>query len=739
MKNLTTRIPMQDLQIPLEQTLQKHFGYSTFRPQQKEVIKHLLAGNDAVVLMPTGGGKSLCYQMPALVLDGLTLVISPLIALMKDQVQALRSNGISAAFLNSTLTPTEEAEINTDLQNGTIKLLYVSPERLFSGSFLSYIKTLNIKLVAIDEAHCCSSWGHHFRPEYSKLYIIKRHMPDVPVVALTATADKAVRSDIGELLGMDNPLYFISSFDRPNLSLAVLPGRKKWEQIRQIVSRHQGKSGIIYCSSRNGTEALAAKLQAAGFSANYYHARLSADMRDSIQDEFIEGKTKIICATIAFGMGIDKSNVRFVIHQNMPKNLEGYYQEIGRAGRDGQPAETVLFYSYADVQLQLKFIGEVDNEQYRNIQLAKLERMREYAEAQVCRRKILLSYFSETPADGACGNCDVCKNPPKYFDGTVLAQMALSALHRTKEQVNMSLLVDVLKGSYSPAVREMGFDQVKTFGAGRNQTQFAWLLYIQQFVQQGIMELDYKDKYRLKLTPLSNDILFKGKKVNLVDYDTVKERQEEQKKVKIEKVKVALEYDDGLYDHLRNLRNKLAEEVGKPSYVIFSNASLEDMSAHTPANIREFLQVNGVGEHKARKYGEPFIRAIDEYTGRHPENDYELPEASPMVKRSQSASAKSGKTPAHILTWQQFDGGKTPDEIAMMRGIKQTTIYGHLSRAMIEGYEVSIENILSEQEIEQVKAAMNDLPNAEGLKPIFEYLNGGIDYGKLRIAMAVLR
>jgi len=730
---------MQDTQIALEDTLQKYFGYSTFRPQQKEVIEHLLEGNDAVVLMPTGGGKSLCYQMPALVLGGLTLVISPLIALMKDQVQALRSNGIPAAFLNSSLSSVEEAEVNADLQNGTIKLLYVSPERLFSGSFLSYIKTLNVKLVAIDEAHCCSSWGHHFRPEYSRLYIIKKHLPDIPVVALTATADKAVRSDIGELLGMNHPLFFISSFDRPNLSLAVLPGRKKWEQIRQIVSRYQGECGIIYCSSRKGTEGLAAKLQAAGFSANYYHAGLSADMRDGIQDEFIEGTTKIICATIAFGMGIDKSDVRFVIHQNMPKNLEGYYQEIGRAGRDGQPAETVLFYSYADVQTQLNFIQDVDNEEYRRIQRAKLERMKEYAEAQVCRRKILLSYFSETPPDGDCGNCDVCKNPPKYFDGTVHAQMALSAVHRTKEQVGITTLIEVLKGAYSQGVREQGFENIKTFGAGRATTQFAWLLYIQQFIQQGILELDYKDKYRLKLTPVSNDILFNGKKVKLVGVETVKERQEEQKKVKIEKVKVALEYDDGLYDYLRNLRNKLAEEIGKPSYVIFSNASLEDMSARTPANIRDFLQVNGVGEHKARKYGEAFLRAIDEYTGRHPENDYELPEASTMVKRSQSASAKSGKTPAHILTWQQFDEGKSPDEIALMRGIKPTTIYGHLSRAMIEGYEVNIENILSESELEQVKSALKDLPNAEGLKPIFEHLNGAIDYGKLRIALVVLR
>jgi len=365
--------------------------------------------------------------------------------------------------------------------------------------------------------------------------------------------------------------------------------------------------------------------------------------------------------------------------------------------------------------------------------------MREYADAQVCRRKILLSYFSETPADGACGNCDVCKNPPKYFDGTVLAQMALSAIHRTKEQVNMSMLVDVLKGSYSPAVREMGFDQIKTFGAGRDTTQFAWLLYIQQFVQQGIIELDYKDKYRLKLTPLSHDILFKGKKVNLVDFDTVKERQEEQKKVKIEKVKVALEYDDGLYDHLRNLRNGLAEEIGKPSYVIFSNASLEDMSARTPANIREFLQVNGVGDHKARKYGEPFIRAIDEYTGRHPENDYTLPEASPAVKRTQELNAKRQRAKTYFTTYEKYKEGYTPQEISEMRSLSLTTIYNHLTTMMVDGYEVNIHDLISETEMEQVKKALEDLPDAQGLKPYYEHMNGAVSYDKLRLAVSVLR
>ncbi len=726
----------QDTQLSLEQVLQKHFGYSTFRPLQKEIISHIIEGKDAVVLMPTGGGKSLCYQLPALVLDGLTLVISPLIALMKDQVQALRANGISAAYLNSSLDSVEEAEVNNDLQNGVLKLLYVSPERLFSGSFLSYVKTLNVKLIAIDEAHCVSSWGHHFRPEYSKLAIVKQQMPGIPVVGLTATADKAVRSDIGELLGLHNPKYFISSFDRPNLSLAVLPGRKKWEQIAQIVKRHKDACGIVYCSSRKGTETIATKLQDAGFSANFYHAGLPAATRDAIQDEFIEGKTNIICATIAFGMGIDKSNVRFVIHHNMPKNLEGYYQEIGRAGRDGLPSETVLFYSYADVQTQTRFIEEVDNEQYRKIQFAKMERMKEYAEAQVCRRKILLSYFSETPPDADCGNCDVCKNPPKYFDGTKLAQMALSAVYRMKEKVGITTLVDVLKGSYSVAVRERGLDSIKTFGAGRETTNFAWVLYIQQLIQQGIMELDYKDNYRLKMTSVSQDILFNSKTVRLVAFDTVKERQEEQKKVKVDKVKVDLEYDDALYEDLRDLRHSIAQDIGKPSYVVFSNASLEDMAARMPANVREFMQVNGVGEHKARQYAEVFIKCIDNFTGRTPENDFDVPEKA--IRKARTTKPKTQKTETHLVTWKLYEEGYDPDDICIQRQLKATTIYSHFSRLMTEGYDVDVFRLVTEEEIEKVRGAVKDLGRMDMLKPYYEHLQESVNYGKLRVALAYI-
>ncbi|MCP4124805.1 MAG: DNA helicase RecQ [Bacteroidetes bacterium] len=595
----------------LEDLLQKHFGYKTFRSQQKAIIEEVLQGKDAVVLMPTGGGKSMCYQLPALVFEGLAVVISPLIALMKDQVQALRANGIAAAFLNSSLSSPEVRNVESAVEEGRIKLLYVSPERLLVNGFLDYLRKLNVSFFAIDEAHCVSSWGHSFRPDYKKLSIIKQKFPDIPVMALTATADRAVRSDIGQLLLLDNPKFFIASFDRPNLSLAVLPGQKKWEQLYRIVSKYPNQCGIIYCNSRKSTESLAEKLANKGISAKPYHAGLGAEVRDKTQDAFIQGHIDIVVATIAFGMGIDKADVRFVIHFNMPGNLEGYYQEIGRAGRDGLPSEAILFYSYRDVQTHLGFIDNVEDPAYKKIQMAKLKRMQDYAESPICRRKVLLTYFSEIP-ESDCGNCDVCQNPPVYFDGTTYAQMALSAIARSKETMPASTLVDVLKGSRSFAVNERGFYRIKTFGAGRQESAFAWKLFIQQFLQQGIVDIDYKDYYNLKLTSLSKEILFEGEKVRLVSPDTIKERQKRQKEKPKRTANVSMA-DEDLYNKLRDLRQEIANRMGKPPFVVFSNATLTDMTAIKPTNIQELLEVHGVGEHKAKKFGKRFMEAIMEY------------------------------------------------------------------------------------------------------------------------------
>ena len=696
----------------LQVYLQKHFGYHSFRPLQQQIIQHTLNGGDSVVLMPTGGGKSICYQLPAIISGGLTLVVSPLIALMKDQVESLRANGIAAACLNSSLSASESARVRAQLQRNELRLLYVSPERLFAGRFMDYLKGLNVRLIAIDEAHCVSSWGHHFRPEYKKLAALKDAFPGVPAMALTATADKAVRSDIGALLGLNEPEYFLASFDRPNLSLAVLPGQQKWQQIRRIVRRHPGKSGIIYCTSRIATEKLSEKLRNEGLRAKCYHAGLDSEERNTTQEQFLQGKVHIICATIAFGMGIDKPDIRFVIHQNMPGNLESYYQEIGRAGRDGKPAETVLFYSYRDVQTHMGFIEEIDDEQYKEIQLAKLKRMQEYAEGQVCRRKILLTYFSEVPARD-CGNCDVCHNPPEYFDGTIQSQIALSAVKRLKEQAGVKTLVEVLRGVRSPAVREHHFDQIKTFGTGRSLSSFAWQIYLQQMLQQGLVELDYKDHYTLKLTPESHEVLFKGKRVRLVSPAVIKARQETTRKAT---PAAAPENTLGsqLFEALRSLRSYLAEKAGKPVFTVCSNSTLQDMVDKMPSTYAEFLEIEGVGEYKAKMYSTPFLEVIDRFRAERREDD------------------------TFLSTWRLYTEGMNVHQIARARNIQTTTVYSHLGKLISDGYRVKIQDLLTREELEKVKEAREVLGAPAQLKPYNSFLGGTIEYGKIRVALSYL-
>lgn len=693
-----------------EVLLQKYFGYRSFRPQQKEIIEHLLKGNDAVVLMPTGGGKSICYQLPALLLNGLTVVVSPLIALMKDQVQGLQSNGIKAAFLNSTLTGAEGMKIKMALNNGEINLLYVSPERLFAGDFLEYLSHLNVKLFAIDEAHCISSWGHHFRPEYKKLSILKDVFKDVPTVALTATADRAVREDIGQLLKLNDAKYFVSSFDRPNISLAVLPGQNKRQQIERILRRYPGKSGIIYCSSRAATEKLAEQLEDVGFEAKAYHAGMTNELRSETQDDFIQGKVNIICATLAFGMGIDKSDVRFVIHHNMPGNLESYYQEIGRAGRDGQPAEAILFYSYRDVQTHLGFINEIQNQEYAKIQKAKLNRMQEYAEARICRRKILLSYFSELP-ENDCNNCDVCDNPPKYFDGTQEAQMALSAVARSNELIGITTLVDVLKGSHSPAVVDQNLQTIKTFGVGKKHTHFAWQMFIQQIIQQGVLEIDYRNHYNLKMNALSQKVLFEGRKVRLVSPETIKNRQErmkEQPKQTISRVKV----DQSLFDILKALRKEIADKIKKPAFVVFGDATLTDMCEKLPTNYDEFLEVSGVGDHKAKLYADIFTSTIQKFiTGKSKGDTYKQ-------------------------TYSMLREGKTIEEIAIQRQMQVTTVYSHLAHLLNKGEQLNVFELVSRQEHDKVKKAFNEMGGEQPLKSYYDFLSGQVEYGKIRLLLS---
>ena len=586
--------------------LKRYYGYDRFRPMQEAIIQSILGGRDTVVLMPTGGGKSVCFQIPALMLPGVTVVVSPLIALMKDQVGALHLNGIPAAFYNSTQTGREQRDVEDDCISGKLKLLYVSPEKLLTEPFFHFLSRIRVSLFAIDEAHCISSWGHDFRPEYTQLHALKERFPNVPTIALTATADKLTRQDITTRLGMIDPAVFVDSFNRKNLSLQVLPGQNRIQQITRLLQQKPDTSGIIYCLSRKSTESLAAKLQEKGFKAAFYHAKMDPDDRSRTQEAFLRDDVKIMCATIAFGMGIDKSNVRWVIHYNMPKNIESFYQEIGRAGRDGAAAQTVLFYSFADVATYKEMLAE-NSPANLGLQLAKLERMQQYADAHTCRRQILLSYFSEELPE-PCGNCDVCRDPRVTFDGTVLAQKALSAMVRTGERVPMNLLIDILRGSRSQQVLQNGYDQIKTYGAGRDLRFEDWRNYLHQLINIGVIEIAYDQHYALRRGILADQVLHGGRKIDLVRPDDAPA------KPVVEKTRAKTETQrDDLFERLRVLRKQLADAQNVPPYVIFTDTTLEDMARQRPTTPDALRNVSGVGERKLQLFGKRFLDEIVGY------------------------------------------------------------------------------------------------------------------------------
>lgn len=594
-------------------TLKTYFGYDSFRPLQEDIIRHILNKGDALVLMPTGGGKSICYQLPALMTEGTAVVVSPLISLMKDQVDALKANGISAGALNSSNNETENEILRRECIQGKIKLLYISPERLLAE--INYLlRDINISLFAIDEAHCISQWGHDFRPEYTQMKVLREQFPNIPIVALTATADKITRQDILKQLNLRNPQIFISSFDRPNISLTVKRGyqqKEKTKAILDFIEKHRNQSGIIYCMSRSKTESVAQMLNKHGLKTAVYHAGLSAQAREVAQNDFINDRVQIVCATIAFGMGIDKSNVRWVIHYNLPKSIESFYQEIGRAGRDGLESDTLLFYSWGDIVLLSKFANESSQQ---DINLEKLHRMQQYAEADICRRRILLSYFGET-AEHDCGNCDVCKNPPERFDGTVIVQKALSAIARTNEQIGTGVLVEILKGFSTAEVIEKGYHQLKTFGAGREVPARDWYDYLLQMLQLGYFEIAYNENSHLKITESGKKILFGQERAALV----VIKREEaapKGRKKKAEKIKEApqpVSYeseDERIFEALRVVRKKLADEQAVPAYIVLSDKVLHLLSTIRPTTIEAFGQISGIGEYKKDKYGKDFVEVI---------------------------------------------------------------------------------------------------------------------------------
>ena len=601
------------------QTLKTYFGYDSFRPLQEDIIRHLMDRKNALVLMPTGGGKSICYQLPALLSEGTAVVVSPLISLMKDQVETVCANGIAAGALNSNNDETENASLRRACMEGKLKLLYISPEKLLAeANYL--LRDMHISLFAIDEAHCISQWGHDFRPEYTQMGILHQLFPQVPIIALTATADKITREDIIKQLHLNQPRIFISSFDRPNLSLTVKRGyqqKEKSKAILDFIARHPGESGIIYCMSRSKTESVAQMLQKHGIRSAVYHAGLSPARRDEAQDDFINDRVQAVCATIAFGMGIDKSNVRWVIHYNLPKSIESFYQEIGRAGRDGMPSDTLLFYSLADLILLTKFATDSGQQ---SINLEKLQRMQQYAEADICRRRILLSYFGEnTTCD--CGNCDVCKNPPERFDGTIIVQKALSAIARSEQQIGTGILVDILRGNMSSEVTERGYHRLKTFGAGREVPARDWHDYLLQMLQLGYFEIAYNENNHLKITQSGTDVLFGRARALLVTIrreEAVQATRGRKRKATVPTKELPLglpnKESGELFEALRTLRKRLADQEALPAYIVLSDKVLHLLSTSRPTTIEEFGNISGIGEYKKKKYGKEFVELIRKYS-----------------------------------------------------------------------------------------------------------------------------
>lgn len=713
-----------------QEILKSRFGYDSFRMNQEQAIEAVLAKKDALVLMPTGGGKSLCYQIPALMTNGLTVVVSPLIALMKDQVDALKASGAEAAFLNSTQTNREQTQVFRAIRSGRLKLLYVAPERLLQSGeqFIEFLKSANVSLFAIDEAHCISSWGHDFRPEYLQLRKLKIHFPHVPLIALTATADKLVRNDIIEKLGLKNYEIFVSSFNRPNIFYAVEPKRNSFRRLLEYLEKRREESGIVYCLSRNSAESLAADLRDEGFDALAYHAGLDKEIRDRHQESFLKDEAKIIVATIAFGMGIDKSNVRFVVHMDLPKNIESYYQETGRAGRDGLESEALLFFSWADVKKLKDFAAVEGNRRQTEIMLNKLNLMGKFGDLKTCRRKFLLGYFSEDLAQD-CGHCDNCRTEFEMFDGTILAQKALSAVYRTGQRFGLSYLIDFLRGSQAKTIWEE-HKRLKTYGVGADVSRENWFEYFRDLIEQGFLKQTEGQFPTIVLTEKSDAVLRGGERVKLI-----KATAKEEKKASLVS-EVSHEYFKDLFDELKKVRTAFAREENVPPYVVFSDATLVEMATYLPHTDAEMRKISGVGELKFEKYGADFLEIVKDYCDSRnlaSRINLKTPKREPKRRSKRGANGKD----TYRYSLEMFQSGMSVAEIARQREMTRSTIETHLVRFIPSG-EIALAELVPEYKIEPIKQAIIRFKDFGALSPIKEFLGENYSYGEIRAVWATM-
>ena len=709
------------------QALQKYFGYSEFRHQQDEIVRHVLNKKDVLALMPTGGGKSLCYQLPAVLLDGLTIVISPLIALMKDQVDSLNVNGIASAFLNSSQSNEEQIHLANQLRNKQVKLLYLAPERLFGndGKMLSFLKTLSVSLIAIDEAHCISHWGHDFRPEYLALAGLKVEFPNVPVIALTATADKLTKKDILEKLNLKDPAIFISSFNRANITYRVNPKKDSFNQVLRFLWERKEDSGIIYCLSRKATEALAADLKKEGFQAEPYHAGLDNSVKARTQEAFLRDEVKIIVATIAFGMGINKSNVRYVVHVDMPKNIEGYYQETGRAGRDVLPSDALLLYSPGDANMLKRFATIEDNPEQTRIMLNKLNDMVNYCQLQTCRRQFLLKYFQEDfPAN--CGSCDICLTEFERFDGTLIAQKALSAVSRLKERFGSTYVIDFLRGSKSEKIRPE-HKELKTYGIGADISKADWFRYIRELTAMGYLQVTDDAYPVLKLTNKSDSVLKGPEKVMLIASQTTEEYQPA----------AALPFEADLLTDLKNIRQDIAIHENIPAYIILSDATLVEMATYLPQTLDELRLISGFGDIKLARYGKEFLLPVKNYCTKNGLSS-KIKHKVPKRERKTKTGGNSQKPSTTAFdSYTLYKSGKTIPEIAAERGLAATTIEGHLSQYIVNG-TIEVKEFVSEEKRQVIKDVVESY-GAEKLTPLKEVLGEDYSYGEIKAVIAWMR